>query len=59
MDYQKVINSLDNTPNQPSKLRTKTWVEISNDLRGAYNTNSQITFKTVMLKSGLYYYSDA
>ena len=47
MDYQKVINLLDNIPNQPSKLRTKTWVKINNDLRGADNTNSQIKFKTV------------
>ena len=28
MEYQKIINLLDNTPNQPSKSRTKNWVEI-------------------------------
>ena len=27
MEYQRVINLLDNTPNQPSKLITKLWVE--------------------------------
>ena len=27
MEYQKMINLLDNTPNQPTKLRTKNWVE--------------------------------
>ena len=28
MEYQKLTNLLDNTPNQPSKSRTKNWVEI-------------------------------
>ena len=48
----------DNTPNQPSKFWTKNWVEINDDSRGTYNTNSQIKFKTMMLKSGLCDYSD-
>ena len=29
MEYQKLINLLDNTPNQPSKSKTKNWVEIN------------------------------
>ena len=33
MEYQKIINLLDNTPNQPSKFRTKNWVEVNNELR--------------------------
>ena len=41
MEYQKIMNLLDNTP------------------RGTYNTNSQIKFKTLMLRSSLYDYSDA
>ena len=41
MEYQKIINLLDNTPNQPTKFRTKNWVEINDDARGTYNTNSQ------------------
>ena len=41
MEYQKTINLLDNTPNQPSKFRTKNLVEINDESRGAYNTNSQ------------------
>ena len=53
MKYQKIINLLDNTPNQPNKFRTKNWVEINDDSRGAYNTNSQIKFKTLMLRSSL------
>ena len=27
MEYQKIINLLENTPNQPNKFRTKNWVE--------------------------------
>ena len=42
MEYQKIINLLNKTPNQPTKFRTKNWVEINNDSRGTYNTNSQI-----------------
>ena len=50
---------LDNTSNQPSKFRTKNWVKINDESRGTYNTNSQIKFKSVMLKSSLCDYSDA
>ena len=42
MEYQKVINLLDNTPNQPSKFRTKNSVEINDEARGTYTTNHQI-----------------
>ena len=28
MEYRKIINLLDNTPNQPTKFRTRNWVEI-------------------------------
>ena len=58
MEYQKIIKFLDNTPNQPSKFRTKNWVEINNDARGTCNTNSQIKFKASMLKSSLLDYRD-
>ena len=37
MEYQNIIDLLDNTPNQSSKFRTKDWVEINNDSRGTYN----------------------
>ena len=53
MEYQKIINFLDNTPNQPTKFRTKNWVEINDALRGTYNTNSQIKSKTLNLKLNL------
>ena len=59
MEYQKTMNLLDNTPNQPTKFRTKNWVEINDESRGTYNTNSKIRFKTSMLRSNLFDYSDA
>ena len=59
MEYQKIPNLIDDTSNQPSKFRTKNWVEINDESRGTYNVNSQIKFKTTMLKSSLCDYSDA
>ena len=50
---------LGNTPNQQTKFATNIWVEINDDACGIYNTNSQIKFKTSMLKSILCDYSDA
>ena len=43
-EYQKKIlrNLLDNTPNQPTKFITKKQVEINDESRGTYNSNSQI-----------------
>ena len=59
MEYQKIANLIDdNTPNQPSKFRTRNWVEINDESRGEYNVNSQIKFKTTMLKSSLCDYTD-
>ena len=57
MEYQKIANLIDDTSNQPSKFRTKNWVEINDESRGTYNVNSQIKFKTTMLKSSLCDYS--
>ena len=59
MEYQKIVNLIDDISNQPSKFRTKNWVEINDESRGTYNVNSQIKFKTTMLKSSLCDYSDA
>ena len=56
MEYQEIINLLDNTPNQSSKFKTKNWIEINDQWRGVYNVNSDIRFK--MLKSSLYNYND-
>ena len=63
MEYQKIIHlldKLDNTSNQPSKFRTKNWIEIDDDRRGTHNANGKIRFKTAMLKnSSLFDYTDA
>ena len=59
MEYQKIANLIDDTSNQSSKFRTRNLVEINDESRGAYNVNSQIKFKTTMLKSSLCDYSDA
>ena len=59
MEYQKIINLLDNKPNQPTKFRTKNWVEINDESRGTYNKDNQIRFETSMLRSSLCDYSDA
>ena len=59
MEYQKIANLIEGTSNQPSNFTTKNWVEINNESRGTYNVNSQIKFKTTMLKSSLCDYSDA
>ena len=49
MEYQKIANLIDDPSNQPSKFRTKNWVEINDESRGAYNVNSQIKFKLQQL----------
>ena len=50
---------LDNEVTQPPKFRTKNWVETNDDASRTYNTNSQIKFKTILVKTGLCDYSDA
>ena len=59
MEYQKIVNLLDSASNQPSKFRTKNWVEINDNSRGTYGVNKQNKFKTSMLRSSLCDYSDA
>ena len=48
MEYQKIINLFDNTPNQPTKFKKKNLVEIKDDV----NTNSQKKI-TPIVKSNL------
>ena len=59
MEYQKIVNLLNDESSKPSKFRTKNWVEINDDVRGVYSPNKQIRFKTSMLRSSLCDYSDA
>ena len=58
MEYQKIINLLDDTKNQLSKFRTGNWVEITDKSGGKYD-NISIKFKLSMIKSNLCDYSDA
>ena len=53
MEYQKIVNLVDNTSNQSTKFWTKNWVGINNDASGTYNKDIQIKYKTSMLKSSL------
>ena len=59
MEYQKVTNLIDNISDQASKFRRKSLVKINDDSCGEQKTDSQIKFKTLMLKSRLCDYSDA
>ena len=59
MKYHTIKNLLDNTPNQPSEFKTKTWVKINDESRGTYNEDNQIKFKTSMLRPSLCNYSNA
>ena len=57
MEYQKIVNSLDDATNQPSKFRTRNWVKINDESCGKYY-NSNIEFKTSMIRSNLCDYSN-
>ena len=48
MEYKKIINSLDDATNQPSKFRTRNWDEINDESRGSYDNN--VKFKTLMIR---------
>ena len=58
MEYQKIANNLDSASNQPSKFRTRNWVEINDESRGTYTSND-INFKTTMPRSNLCDYANA
>ena len=49
MEYQKIINRLDDTTNQPFEFITRNWVEINDNSKGRYD-NSNIIFKTSMIR---------
>ena len=57
MEYQKNIDLLDDTTNQPSKIRTRKWIKMNDESKGRYD-NSNIRFKTSMIRSRLCDYSD-
>ena len=49
MEYQKILNFFENTPDQLTKFKSKNSVEINDNSRGRYSTNSRIKFKTSAL----------
>ena len=50
---------MDNTSNEPSKFRTRNWIETNDHSREAYSHNSQIKLEASIPKSSLCDYSDA
>ena len=58
MEYQKISNLLESTSDSLSKFRTRNWVEVNDESRGNY-ANSDIRFKTTMLRSNLCDYADS
>ena len=59
MEYQKILNLLDNTQNEPSKFRTRNWAEINDESRETYKASDQIKSKTLIIRSNLCDYSDS
>ena len=59
MEYQKIIDFLDNKQNKPSRFRIGNLVEMIDESRGTYNNDNQIKFKMSIIRSNLYDYSDA
>ena len=57
MEYLKIANLLEGTSNHLSTFRIRNWVEINDESRGNY-ANSDIRFKTTMLRSNLCDYAD-
>ena len=53
MEYQKIINLIDNMPDQPSKFTTKNWAKINDESKKSYDTGIDIKFKTAVLRSSL------
>ena len=59
MEYQMITNSLGNIPDKVPRFITKKWIEVHDQSGETYKTNKQIRFKTSMLRSDLYDFSDA
>ena len=62
MEYQKIRNMLGTAPDNEPRFITKIWVEVHDQLGYAedrYNPGKQIIFKTSMLRSDLWDFSNA
>ena len=61
MEYQKIISLLGTTPDELPKFITKKWIEAhdqSGNAEDRYKARKQIKFKTSMLRSDLWDFSD-
>ena len=45
MEYQKIMNLLENTQNQLGKFRIKNWVKVNDESRGTYNLIVKLNLK--------------
>ena len=62
MEYQKTTNLLGQTFDEVPRFITKKWVKVHDQSGSAddrYKPSKQIRFKTSMLRSDLFDYSDA
>ena len=58
MEHQKIANLIESTSENRSKFRTRNWVEINDESIGN-SANSDIRFKTAMLRFNLCDYADS
>ena len=62
MEYQKIKNVLDTTPDEIPRFITKKWIEVhdqSGNAEDKYKPSKQIRFKTSILRAYLCDFSDA
>ena len=45
MEYQKIVNLLDNSPNLSSKFKAKSSIEISDESQGTHTEDNEVRFK--------------
>lgn len=58
MECQEIIKFLGNDDKQPSKLKTKTWIEVTNESRERCNPSGEINFKITMQRTSFCEYGD-
>ena len=61
MEFQKITNFLDIFSDDKDLPRfvTKKWIDVYNQSEGNYDVNKETRIKTLMLRSGLWDFSDA
>ena len=62
MGYQKTTDLSGTTPNEVARCITKKWIEVhdqSSNAEDRCKPSKQIRFKTAMLRSNIYDFSDA